>query len=186
MAESIVTLSHSNVSDIVAQIGFSGSAFLILETLEKADVRPVLGMSTYVIVDTLKSGWNLNNYPAGRVFHRRGELKWQREGSRFHLVYIGLQPPQKLSLDALKPLPAYRDKYVYLWGKKVEKQQLRNEMGFNQNVEIFVELQIPQYLKYPVIPQKKEGRVQIQIREFYNKTGQLEYYRFVDIVEAKS
>ena len=186
MAESIVTLSHSNVSDIVAQIGFSGSAFLILETLEKADVRPVLGMSTYVIVDTLKSGWNLNNYPAGRVFHRRGELKWQREGSRFHLVYIGLQPPQKLSLDALKPLPAYRDKYVYLWGQKVEKEQLQHEMGFDQNDTIFVELQIPQYLKYPVVPKRERSRIRIRVREFYTQTGQLEYYRFVKIVEAKS
>lgn len=187
MTESVMTIDSNDLYEVI-QFAFSGSPFLILETMETSDARPVLGMPNYVIVDRLCSDWKLNNYPSGWIFDTTGELKWQKVEESLQIVYTGERLQESKMTSQVVPLNnsdfTRQEKRVYLWGKKVAKEQLRNEMGFDEHEEVFVELQIPQYLKYPVVPQGKKNRVQILVREFYNKTGQLEYYRFVNIVEA--
>jgi len=167
---------------------FSDTAFLILETMETRHARSVLGMPNYVIVDTLSSNRDLNLYPSGRVFDTDGELKWQKKGATFQIVYIGSASQPSDSNSVIATLDdehfTHKDTAIYLWGTSVSKEQLKDEMGFDEDEDIFIELQIPQYLKYPVKPQKKAARVQIRTRQFYTKTGQLEYFRFMEILEA--
>jgi hypothetical protein len=195
MAESLITIDSEDVNKIVKDAFREDSEdkkpFLIVETMEECYAKPVLGMSHYVIIDAWKPAeWNLNNYPSGRVFDDTGELKWQKQGALFRMVYIGAQP-DKLPIpnrqEKLEP-PKFSqkvpDQNVYLWGEKVTKEKLQDEMGFEEDEEIFVELQIPQYLKYPV--NISEGRVKMVVREFYDQSGRLVYFRFVNMFGEKN
>ncbi len=195
MAEYMITIASKELNALIQQAfsetlqedpESSSNPWYIVETMNSEDALPVLGMPTYVIVDRLKSGMDLHIYLSGRVFDETGELKWQRMGETFHIVYIGRNLTKHAQTSQVKELSASEfilndnDKTVFLWGEKVEKTRVQNELKFGQVDNIFLELQIPQYLRYPIQANDRD-RVQIQVREFYNQAGQLEYFRFVNM-----
>ncbi len=125
-------------------------------------------------------------YTSGRIFHKLGELRWEKQRDTVLVVYTGddeskppIQATETLLLDFCKPV--FR-KY-FLFGKRLdEKQQQRIGLPVQDNV--FAEVRIPRLLSYPA----PEGalRVQILICEYIDRaTGVNVAFRFVDRVGAR-
>ena len=189
MAELMISLTHPNVHDILQQLTFSESPFLLVETMEHDRAKEVLGRKTYVIFDYHNDAeYNVDAYASGRVFDAAGELKWQQENGEFHLVYIGDATQVEILKDfgknTTKPheLQKPRENSFPLWGHKIAKDRVRTEMQFQEVQDedadnIFLELEVSQYLRYPV-PAANNARVQLHSREYDDKNGNLQYYRF--------
>ncbi len=188
MSEYVKIMERKSVQPIVAQ-AFSGAPVVMLETMDLRHARMVLDMPTYVIVDTLTPDTPLDAYPSGRIFDETGQLKWQKSGATYQIEYIGNGFQENEGVQAVELCePNFirldEDKTVVLLGEKVARRKLKAEMGFEAADDIFIEGSIPQYLKYPVSTTER-GRVQIQVREYYDQTGHLEYYRFVKVMSVK-
>lgn len=187
MTEMLVTFSGADPADIMTQVTFSKAApFLMLETMETAAAKPILGRPTYVIVDRFRSQYDLNRYASGRMFDQSGELKWRREGATFRCVYIGCQATSMANsrITSLDEGFHTQETSMYLWGKKIAAHQLRHDMLFEEEETVFVELQIPQYLQYPVEGVADDGRVKVGVKQFYRQAMQLAYYRFFNLARA--
>jgi hypothetical protein len=193
MPEFMIALTHQNVQAVLDNVTFSGDAppFLLVETMQQQQARPVLGNMTYVIFDRRDDArYDVNLYASGRVFAAEGELRWRQDEGTFQIVYIGEKAQAEALLHAFQPnaaqpreLQQSRETGVYLWGRKVEKQRVCTELLYDKtdNIEtenIFIELRIPQYLCYPFREAPDQSRVQLNAREFYDAAGRLEYYRF--------
>lgn len=114
----------------------------------------------------------------GRIFHNKFELRWEKQGSVFVIVYIG--EPIELSMLHTKSLSEFetQDETYYLWGKKMSVDALES-MNQPAAMNVFLELQIPRLLSYPVSNQDGKDRVKISARHYLNsETGVLEFYRF--------
>lgn len=189
MTEFLIALTHPNVHEVLNLLAFSNNSYFLVETMEHEQALSVLGNKTYVILDTCANlRDDVDAYSSGRVFDSIGELKWQKEGEDVHLMYIG-EEAQANALKAFKPeaadpveLSSPRKVLRFLWGRKVAKERVLAEMQFEATDHIFIELRIPQYLRYPV-PAADNARVQLQTREYHDADGNLEYYRFVTVTE---
>lgn len=118
-----------------------------------------------------------DTWERGRVFDAQQELKWERYPVGFHAVYCGVQPPAGWTGVDLHT-EQRRDCTYYLWGTRVPDAD-RALLGVAPEAPVFVELQIPRLLVYPVPLQQR--RVQIRIAEFYAANGQLCYARWCGI-----
>jgi hypothetical protein len=190
MPEFMIALTHPNVQDVLDNLTFAGGTppFLLVETMQQQQARPVLGNTTYVIFDRRADArYDVNLYSSGRVFAANGELRWRQDEGTFQIVYIGEQAQAETLLHAFQPnaaqpreLQQSRETGVYLWGRKVAKERVRTELHYAETDNIFLELRIPQYLCYPA-PAEDRERVRLQIREYNDQTGNLQFYRFVTI-----
>ncbi len=115
----------------------------------------------------------------GRVFDAQHEIKWEWQGSKFHVVYCGSTTPANLTPY---PLPAVdqRLEYYYTWGQRVRSEDYEL-LGLNPEVPAFIELQIPRILYYPVAQTAR--RVQVSVKEFYGTNGHLCYARWCGLRE---
>ena len=189
MTEFLIALTHPNVHDVLNRLAFSSTSYLLVETMEHEQALSVLGNKTYVILDTCANlRDHVDAYSSGRVFDSIGELKWQKEGANVHFVYIG-DEAQANALKTFKPeaadpvkLSSSREPLRFLWGRKVAKERVQTEMQFEATDHIFIELQIPQYLCYPV-PAADNARLKMLTREYSDTDGNLQYYRLVTITE---
>ena len=127
---------------------------------------------------------NCEAWERGRIFHNNFELKWEKQGSAFVIVYIG--EPTELPMLHTKSLSEFetQDETYYLWGEKMLADTLES-MNQPAVMNVFLELQIPRLLSYPVSNQDGKNRVKISARHYLNsETGVLEFYRFTHLEEV--
>ncbi len=129
-----------------------------------------------------QAGEQFEQWPHGRIFDESAELKWEKEGGEFHVVYCGsFAPPagmQPTANDAIK----YEDSSCYLWGSRIKNED-RIDLRLQPNEAVFAELKIPRILHYPV--SAKAERVKLKVREFYNVEGALIFTRFAGLEEER-
>ena len=122
----------------------------------------------------------LDQWPRGRIFDLRQELRWERQGTVYHLVYCGDQIPLGFTLEPLHAV-RWHDLHYFAWGRMVPPPR-RSMVGVAANDRVYVEMQIPRLFRYPV--GADVDRVQIEMREFYQADGSLCYVRWRQIVST--
>ena len=118
------------------------------------------------------------DYTSGRIFRQDFELRWEKEGNAFRVVYVG--PERNMS-----PLKAERNlalekkgsaKPYYLFGERLGTEGLA-KIGPVAVEGDFAELRIPRLLHYPV--EKSKRYVQLFIQEYVDRgTGEVALFRF--------
>ena len=149
--------------------------------------------NTFLSDDERQEGICLQKYDAsenfeawehGRIFHNDFELRWEREGEIFVIVYTGEQ--KKFPVPHTKLLSEFevQDESYYLWGEKMTVDALKR-IDQPATTNLFLELQIPQLLRYPVSNRNEKFRVKLSVRHYLNsETGTLEFYRFRHLEEV--
>jgi hypothetical protein len=130
--------------------------------------------------------YDFDAWERGCIFNDDFELHWEKENGQFTVVYIGREislpifteeESVKLS-DMQTEVVAY-----YLWGEKVTKDNLKL-IGQPETANLFLELQIPRLLRYPVSNRNERFRVKLSVKHYLNPgTGVLEFYRFLHLEE---
>jgi hypothetical protein len=124
------------------------------------------------------------DYNTGRIFRENMEIRWEKQGSDIHTVYLGTEEYIPLlrdyklqeNLDVLKTTQAETKSY-YLFGERLKAEDLRY-MDRAATTEHFAEVRIPQLLLYPVQP-NTEPYVCLKVREYIDtKTGIVALFRF--------
>lgn len=127
-----------------------------------------------------------NLWERGRIFCEAFELRWEKMDGQFHVVLCGEPLPienfstvKEINLSEIKQ----RHQAYYLWGKKLTKDELVL-VGSPSTEHVFLEMQIPRILKYPVSSQAQ--RVRVKVCEYFQPdNGKLVYYRFLGLEEIK-
>jgi hypothetical protein len=127
----------------------------------------------------------LSDYTSGRIFQEDAELRWERQGNKMHVVYIGPQERSSVledyDLQEMQNLQKLKKSleptYCYLFGEKLRPSDLE-KIGPGAQAGDFAELRIPRLLRYPV-PQDGKRYVRLAVCEYINEeTGQVELFRF--------
>ena len=121
---------------------------------------------------------NLEAWERGRIFHKDFELRWEKHNTSFVIVYIGeLKTLTLPHIKLLSNVESYDVSY-YLWGERMTADTLKS-IDQPDTENLFLELQIPRLLSYPVSNQQDKPRVKLSARHYLNsETGTLEFYRF--------
>lgn len=181
MTELICWGTTENLLPIVKKLDCPSESLMMLECV------PI----TFLSDDERENGICLREYDAsenfeaweqGRIFHNDFELRWEKHDGGFVVVYIG--EPKPLPMPHTKPLSDFDvqpDSY-YLWGEKMTADTLKL-IGQPETASLFLELQIPRLLCYPVSDNGNEKfRVKLSARHYLNSaTGALEFYRFLHL-----
>jgi hypothetical protein len=138
--------------------------------------------------------FNFMPYTSGRVFHEHGELRWEKQRARIHIVYTGkreyrpqaeLERPKELSLEQAEKC----ERRYLLFGKRLVDAQLERLRPVAQPGD-FAEVRIPRLLRYPPPDEPKDmnpaqdkledtGRVRLVVCEYLHPdTGINVAYRF--------
>lgn len=128
---------------------------------------------------------NFEAWEQGRIFHDDFELRWEKRDSAFSTVYIGAK--KMLPMPNVKPLSGFeiQDESYYLWGEKMTADTLKL-IDQPKTANLFLELQIPRLLRYPVSNRNAKFRVKLSARHYLNlETGGLEFYRFRHLEEVE-
>jgi len=114
---------------------------------------------------------NASEWDKGRVFDDTSELKWERENSRFHLVWIKDQEnipdgwsKEKANLDGSRE--------ILLWGNQINGQNKIDDKNK------WYEKQVPRIFEYP---SKNGARVYAFLIEYLLGDGS-KYYRFKEVI----
>lgn len=176
--------------------GTTGELLPIVQALEWPDESLMVlerVPSTFLFDDERQAGICLRKYESsenfeawehGRIFHNNFELRWEKQGDVFVIVYIG--EPTELSMPHTESLSRFdiQDETYYLWGERISADNLK-AIGQPETTPLFLELQIPRLLSYPVSNQGGKSRVKVSARHYLNsETGVLEFYRFRHLEEV--
>jgi hypothetical protein len=115
---------------------------------------------------------DLERYNTGRVFGPSCEIRWQRDGERFHTMIVGdiSQPPAFITVHN-KALPEaafdYKPDEYYLWGE------------WSKELPQWIEASIPHVFDYPEPAATGKFRYKLLTIEYINRdSGEVEFYRF--------
>ncbi len=121
-------------------------------------------------------------YTAGRIFHDRGELRWERQASHVRVVYTGreenkprLNDAREIQLDAY----ASNDRAYLLFGKRLKQDEL-DLIGPTAEQGDFAEVRIPRLLRYPRLDSLLQAeRIQVVMCEYSDSSTEVNVaYRF--------
>ncbi len=183
MIENICWGTTENLLPIVQALDCPPKSLMMLERVP----------STFLSDDEREKGICLRQYDAsenfeaweqGRIFHDDFELRWEKQDSTFTVIYIG--EPKELPMLATRALSDFehQDDSYYLWGEKMTEDTLEL-IGQPETTNLFLELQIPRLLHYPVSSENNKSRIKLSARHYLNlETGALEFYRFRHLEEV--
>lgn len=183
MTEQICWGTTEELLPIVQALGCLTESLLMLERVPSA----------FLSDDERQRGICLRKFDAeeklevweqGRIFHKDFELRWEKHDGVFVAVYIGKL--KVLPMPHTKPLSDFevQDDSYYLWGEKMTADTL-TLIDQSETANLFLELQIPRLLRYPVSNRNERFRVKLSARHYMNPdTGTLEFYRFRQLEEV--
>lgn len=177
------------IQDYTAQVG--EPVFVWLESMPRQIVKPQ-ERQDLLRLDLYRPDLDLHNYTGGRIFHRQGEIRWERQDTMIHLVYTGYAEyqPSWPGLPASQPLdltPYRRIRSTYfLFGKRLEQDQVDRLQPLAQRGD-FAEVRIPRLLRYPDLPELAEAeRLQFSTYTYLeSSTGICQAYRFNGLLPIK-
>ena len=177
MTEQICWGTAENLLPIVQALDCPPELLMMLERVPTAFL-PDAEQKSGICLKKYDTSENLEAWERGRIFHNNFELRWEKQGGVFVIVYIGelteLPMPHIMSLSGFET----QDETYYLWGERMSADTLK-AIGQPEATNSFLELQIPRLLPYPVRNGSGKSRVKISARHYLNsETGDLEFYRF--------
>ena len=183
MTEQLCWGTVGELPEIVSELTYPPETLMMLERVP----------TTFLADDECKNSISLQKYnpdenleawEQGRLFHNDFELRWEKHNVGFVIVYIG--EPKTLTLPHIKSLSDLEshDVSYYLWGERMAADTLKS-INQSDTENLFLELQIPRLLSYPVSNQHDKSRVKLSARHYLNsETGTLEFYRFRHLEEV--
>jgi len=182
-------LSTGLVRDIgafVAACAFPPAAFVLVERFPQHVLAHLQERQGLLRFAHLSDGIDAGLYTSGRVFHPDFELRWEQEGHKTRVIYLGqarnlpgLTPGKKLDewQAGLQP----REKSYYLFGKYLNTKELER-MGLQEGQGYYAEVRIPRLLQYP----EAARRLQLVVREYLEqRTNQVQLFRFQNLRPAE-
>jgi hypothetical protein len=134
-----------------------------------------------------------DSYTTGRVFQPDSELRWEREGNQFRVVYLGSEQNEKV-------LQSYRCKEHTEFAERTSKNELKKrdqtktyflfgkfldaKVGAPEGCKPYAEARIARILYYPLTQKVTDKtqpatRVGIKVAEYIDsESGQIFAYRF--------
>lgn len=188
MSEAVYSGTVSDLKPVIQVFPIDGDTLMILEELpdhwiEVEYHQPDSGLK-FARFDAQE---DFETWGRGRIFNPTAELRWEKTEAGFQVVYIG--PPGELpgltADDTLKLGETDQaEAGYYLWGQRMSEGQLK-DIGWDPTAtNIFVELQTPRLLRYPVQVQAG-SRLRLQVVEYYNRqTNQVVFYRMKGVEAA--
>jgi hypothetical protein len=178
-------VSVDKMQQIVTHCHFGQDALFLAEQLPNyvitgAEERKNLLRFTY-----FKSSPSCSEYTSGRIFQEDRELRWEMQGKRMRVVYVG-QADESTDLqeyglrksaefDSL--IKSAKPKYYYLFGERLRPGDLK-KLGKVAEPGDFAVLRIPRILRYPT-QQNNQRYVRLVVCEYLEaKTNRLELFRF--------
>ena len=183
MAEHICWGTTENLFPIIRALACPPTSLMMLERVPStffSDDEREKG----ICLREYDAGENFEDWEQGRIFHYDFELRWEKQDSAFWVVYIGEQ--KVLPMLDKKPLSdcEIHDDSYYLWGEKATADTLEL-ISQLETTNLFLELQIPRLLHYPVSSKNNKSRVKLSVRHYLNsETGVLEFYHFRHLEEV--
>ena len=125
------------------------------------------------------------SHMSGRIFHRYGEMRWEKLASSVQVVFSGMQE-YKPALQNAKEKTLDDHKKVcrtyFLFGKRLDDEQ-RNRIGPAAQAGDFAEVRIPRLLRYPLPASATAEYVRLAVYEYVAPTtGAIIAYRFHDLL----
>ena len=182
MTEHIYWHRAETLNSIVQSLNCPAESLMMLERLPTTFLDDA-DRENGICLRKFDTDENFDAWERGRIFHEDFELHWEKESGEFTVVYIGKQIDLPTFTEEVREEMESQVVDYYLWGEKVMKDQLRL-IGQPETENLFLELQIPRLLRYPVPNQDKKTRIKLSVRHYLNaETGTLEFYRFLDLEE---
>lgn len=178
MTEQICWGSSEKLLPILHALDCPSESLMMLERLPNAFLSDDQ-QKNGICLQNYDASENIETYERGRIFHNKFELRWEKQVGVFVIVYIGetIELPIPHNIKSLSDFVIQNEKY-YLWGEKMPAAALKL-MNQPEAINVFLEIQIPRLLHYPVLNQTGKKRVKISVRHYLNpETGDLEFYRF--------
>ncbi len=176
----------TNIAAIIKACEFPGDSFVLVERLPQHVVSDE-ERQNLLQFGRLNSGIDPTGSISGRVFSRNFELRWQEEGGKYYVVYLGEErniPRLKKDEKALAGLKKHDTaKSYYLFGENLDDNKLKN-MGLKEEPDYYAEVRIPRLLRYPV--SKRAQRVQLTVCEYVEEeTGRMQFFRFQELEDER-
>ncbi|HLG61480.1 MAG TPA: CRISPR-associated protein Csx19 [Ktedonosporobacter sp.] len=212
MEEILATGPVSDIAALIKACDFPQEAFILTENFPSYRVNDQRGRQNLLrfarLEDGLaKDGFDVNHTTAGRVFHKKFELRWEKRDHQYWVVYLGT--PRKvpgLIIDnaPLAGLKAQEgSKRYYLFGEVLDPEDPDERKAMNikamgieerKDYYTYAEVRIPRLLRYPppldsndehrksYVAREKAKRVQLVICEYIDKTtGSVQLFRFQNL-----
>jgi hypothetical protein len=122
---------------------------------------------------------DLRHFEAGRIFGPTCEIRWQRDGERFHTLLLGdvAEFGERIGTHHVElsgNLFDDQEKAYYLWGE------------WRDDSPQWVEASVPHIFNYPQPRGAGAYRRKVTAIEYINReSGELEFYRFTGTQEEK-
>jgi len=180
-----------DIAALIAQCVFPSGALFLVEMLPQ---HVVVGSSErknllrFANFDASIPFAMFAAYTSGRIFHPDFELRWEKQGDRTQVIYIGMEeyrPPVSMDVHHLDLKENDSLKYYYLFGERLRPEHLeRIGVPHEEREYAFAEVRIPRLLLYPA-PQGAR-RVRLAVREYVQEvTEKVELYRFHSLEAAE-
>ena len=183
MTEQMYWETSENLLPVVQSLNCTSESLMIFERVPRTFLSDDEGQDG-ICLRKYDPSENFEAWERGRIFHNNFELRWENQGEIFVIVYIGVR--KKLPMSHTKFLSEFEvhDESYYLWGERMTADA-RKLLDQPVKTNLFLELQIPRLLHYPVSNQDKKSRVKLSVRHYLNlETGTLEFYRFRHLEEV--
>ncbi len=183
MADTICWARLESLTDTIAALPTNKETLTLLERV------PMVWLEEDARINGLRlepfdPAVNFNLWERGRIFNPIFELRWEQVDGFFQAIYCGQEvnlPGFQLAEEPGLSTLSSKTRSYFLWGTRVKEDDL-GLIGLPTGTQVFVELQVPRLLRYPVSPQAK--RVKLQVCEYRDVTGTLVYYRFQKLEEV--
>ena len=119
-------------------------------------------------------------YTSGRIFQKDRELRWERQGQRLNVVYLGPEDEGVLA-DALRPRDTLttltkKTAYYYLFGERLKPEDLAKLDKIARPGD-FAVVRIPRILRYPV-EQNDRPYARLVVCEYLDAASVVTLFRF--------
>lgn len=175
MSDVILQGSVDDIGQLLQEFSFPSESWMLLEREDDWFQRE--GQEK-IVFDVFQQQPDIGEWAKGCVFCRNGEVRWFQAHGGYQVVFTGeecnssLEPADINLTDCDIQEPKY-----LLWGKKLDNPE---EYGIASESSVFLEMQIPRLLTYPV--SDDTDRVWLHVREFISqKTGLLVHSRWFDL-----
>lgn len=180
MSERTAWATLARITPLITAITWDEPAWMYLEPAPQTYRDPAVARDELRFA-RLDSATTFERWERGRVFNAEQELRWEKVGQAFHVVYCGDAPPNELTEIAHTAGDPQKTSY-YLWGQQVQEvKAIRDDLDLQMDESAFIELRIPRILRYPA--SVKTRYVQVRVRELIGADGSLYYARWAGIIE---
>ena len=190
-------IALDNLRPLIAHCHFPAEARVLMEQLPHRIVTKPADRQALLLFEFFNPELEFEQYDSGRIFQQSGELRWEKEGEQFKIVYAGDEGELAETIEMLlrdyherneSPEKLYfprreAEKKYYLFGTRLDDEDLK-KIGPTAKQGDFAEGRIQRLLRYPLEKEATKGPICLTVQEMYDETTeQLVLFRFVELDE---